>query len=223
VTNLLRQRGVPVVDADTLARQVVEPGTRALRAIVAEFGPEILLENGNLNREKLGGIIFNDEAKRRRLNAIVHPAVRRAMIWAVVRLWMCGERVCVLDVPLLVEAGIWRWMGKVVVVYCSDMIQLQRLEKRDKCTHEAAAARVRAQMAIADKLEYADQVIDNSGGPSELEPQVDALIRRLERETGWTWRLDIFPLFGIISALVCLFRRRLKASRRGQRRRRGAR
>ena len=117
MSSLLRQRGIPVIDADMLARQVVEPGTPALKAIVAEFGSDILLENGSLNREKLGGIVFRNEAKRRRLNAIVHPAVRRAMIWAVVRCWMGGERMCVLDVPLLIEAGIWRWVGKVVVVY----------------------------------------------------------------------------------------------------------
>ncbi|VDB82629.1 unnamed protein product [Peniophora sp. CBMAI 1063] len=175
VSNLLKQRGVPVIDADILAREVVAPGTPGIRAIVSEFGQEVLREDGNLDRPKLGSIIFNDERKRKKLNAIVHPAVRKAMVWAVLRHWMRGDRACVLDVPLLIESGIWHWVGKVVVVYCSQEIQLRRLQERDGSTREAAQSRVKAQMPITDKLDYADQVLDNSGRPADLEPQVDAL------------------------------------------------
>lgn len=114
---MLKQRGVPVIDADVLAREVVMPGTPGLRAIVSEFGPDVLQEDGSLDRPKLGSIIFNDERKRKKLNAIVHPAVRKAMVWAVLKHWVKGDRACVLDVPLLIESGIWRWVGKVVVVY----------------------------------------------------------------------------------------------------------
>ena len=117
VSTLFKQRGIPVIDADVLARKVVLPGTRAYAAIVATFGSDILQPDGYLNRAALGARVFADATERARLNAIVHPAVRRAMIWDVMRCWLRGERMCVVDVPLLIEAGLWRWVAKVVVVY----------------------------------------------------------------------------------------------------------
>ncbi|KAI0056424.1 CoaE-domain-containing protein, partial [Artomyces pyxidatus] len=221
VSNLLAQRGIPIIDADVLARDVVRPGTRALSRIVDTFGPEILQADGTLDRPKLGAIVFGDDAQRRKLNRIVHPAVRWGMLGAVLRCWLRGERACVLDVPLLVESGIWRWVGKVVVVYCSAEIQLQRLMKRDGSTREAAQARLGAQLPITDKLEFADQVIDNSGGPQELDAQVDAFVRRLQRDVGWSWRVSwLFPPWGLFAALWSLAWRRIKHSQRAARRRR---
>lgn len=117
VSSLLASHGIPIIDADVLAREVVAPGTRGLRRIVSVFGREVLRPDGTLDRPKLGEVIFNDEAKRKRLNAIIHPAVRRAMIWRVVKCWLRGERMCVLDVPLLIEVGLWKWMAWVVIVY----------------------------------------------------------------------------------------------------------
>jgi dephospho-CoA kinase len=114
---LLKAKQVPVIDADVLARQAVIPGAPALTKIVNVFGKDILLPNGTLDRKKLGGIIFVDEEKRKKLNAIVHPAVMRAMFWQVIRYWISGERCCVLDVPLLVEGGLWKLVGEIVVVY----------------------------------------------------------------------------------------------------------
>ena len=95
-----------MVDADILARQVVEPGTRGLKAIVSTFGTEILQEDGTLDRKKLGDIIFNDEDKRKRLNKIMHPAVRRAIFWQVLGYWFKGYKYCILDIPLLIESGL---------------------------------------------------------------------------------------------------------------------
>lgn len=117
VSRQLAARNIPVIDADVLARGVVRPGTRTLNKIVSTFGPDILKEDGTLDRPKLGAIVFRDEEQRRKLNAIVHPAVRWAMILGVLKYWLRGERVCVLDVPLLIESRIYRWVGKVVVVY----------------------------------------------------------------------------------------------------------
>jgi dephospho-CoA kinase len=117
VSTLLKASHIPVVDADVIAREVVEPGTHALAEIVREFGSEILKPDGTLDRPKLGSIIFSDEAKRKRLNAIVHPAVRRGMFWAVIRHWWHGEKVCVVDVPLLIESKLYPYVGRVVVVY----------------------------------------------------------------------------------------------------------
>ena len=117
VSKQLAARGIPVIDADVLAREVVSPGTSALKKIISTFGPDILKEDGTLDRAKLGEIVFRDEERRRKLNAIVHPAVRWGMALGILKCWLRGERVCVLDVPLLIESKIHRWVGKVVVVY----------------------------------------------------------------------------------------------------------
>ena len=117
VSRQLAARNIPIIDADILARDVVRPGTQTLNKIVSIFGPDILKEDGTLDRPKLGAIVFRDEEQRRKLNAIVHPAVRSAMILGVFKHWLRGERVCVLDVPLLIESKIYQWVGRVAVVY----------------------------------------------------------------------------------------------------------
>ena len=96
---------------------MVLPGTPAYTTIVKNFGEDILQPDRYLDRKKLGNVIFNDEGKRKQLNGIVHPAVRKAMVWGIVRAWVRGEKVCIVDVPLLIETGVWKWVGKVVVVY----------------------------------------------------------------------------------------------------------
>lgn len=219
VSNLLRARGVPLIDADVIARQVVEPGTPALAKIQAYFGDAVIQPDGTLDRKKLGTIIFDDEEKRRKLNGIVHPAVRWAMLWLVLGYWIRGNKYCVLDVPLLIEGSLWKMVGKVVVVYCSVELQLLRLMLRDNSSREDASSRLNSQLPIAEKVKYADIVIDNSGTRQELEAHVDALVRRLEQDAGWTWRLSwVFPLFMVVSAAATLFwraARRVKGSRRG--------
>lgn len=117
VSKQLKSFGIPVVDADVIARLVVEPGTPALAKIVKHFGEDILLPDGTLDRPKLGSIVFNDEARRKVLNGIVHPAVWRAIFWEVATNWLRGKKICVLDVPLLIEGGLYKWVAKVVVVY----------------------------------------------------------------------------------------------------------
>lgn len=117
VSKQLRSFGLPVVDADVIAREVVAPGTPALAQIVAHFGEGVLQPDGALDRPRLGAIVFGDEAQRRALNRIVHPAVWRAIFWAVVGHWVRGKKICVLDVPLLIEGGLYKWVADVVVVY----------------------------------------------------------------------------------------------------------
>lgn len=140
MSSLLKSYNVPVIDADVLARQVVTPGTRALARIVAEFGKDILKEDGTLNRPKLGDIVFRDDIKRKQLNAIIHPAVQRAMLWSVLKCWLHGEKLCILDVPLLIEAGLWKWVGWIVVVYWQVepmrqlMVGLNLQTARNKCS-----------------------------------------------------------------------------------------
>ncbi|KAH7341342.1 CoaE-domain-containing protein [Rhizoctonia solani] len=220
VSSLLASHGIPVIDADLLARQVVEPGTPGHAAICTTFGTGILKEGSqDIDRKKLGEIIFNDERKRRQLNAIVHPAVRKAMFWSLIRCWLRGERVCVLDVPLLIETGMWKQVGKVVVVYVSKELQMQRLMRRDSSDRTAAHSRVSSQLPLASKLEYADVVIDNSGSTAETDRQVTSLIQRLNKETGWTWFVSwVVPPVGLFLAGWCLAWRAVKRGRKTKRR-----
>jgi len=133
----LASHDIPIIDADLIARQVVEPGTRAHEQIVKAFGKGVLLPSSvnpthsgsdlnsdehdwytrPIDRKKLGSIVFNDEKQRKFLNRIVHPAVTRAIIWGVLKAWLRGEKVVVVDVPLLVEGSLWKWMGRIIVVY----------------------------------------------------------------------------------------------------------
>ncbi|KAI4522116.1 CoaE-domain-containing protein [Schizophyllum commune Loenen D] len=205
VSKLLKDADIPIVDADVLARQVVEPGTPALKKIVKAFGPQILLEDGSLNRKALGEIIFNDAEKRKVLNGIVHPAVRWAMVRAIVWAWLMGKRVCVADVPLLVESGIWRFVAQTVVVSCPYEIQLERLMLRDQSTEEAARARINSQMSMAEKVTYADVVLDNSSTPEALRAQVEELLQRWRNQTRFTWIIEwLVPPIGLIAAAVTL-------------------
>ena len=118
MSNLFKSHDVPVIDLDVLARVAVQPGSFALRSIVRHFGAErVLKPDGTLDREALGNIVFNDEKERRVLNGIVHPAVRRLLAWEVLKCWLRGQPICVVDAPLLIEAGLWRICGQIVVVY----------------------------------------------------------------------------------------------------------
>ncbi|ESK91786.1 dephospho- kinase [Moniliophthora roreri MCA 2997] len=211
VSSLLQTKHhIPLIDADILARQVVEPGTPALKRIVSVFGQDILFPDGTLDRKKLGSIIFNDETKRKQLNGIVHPAVRWAMFKEVVKYWLSGEKMCVLDIPLLVESRLWRWVWGVVLVYCPKSTQLQRLMARDNSSSEEASSRLNSQLDIDVKLGYADEVVDNSGSREELETKVDALVLKLHRQAGLTWKLGwLFPPWGIFSAACILAYRNL--------------
>jgi len=209
VSTLLKASNIPVIDADLIARQVVEPGTTALARIKATFGNQVLFPDGTLDRKKLGSIIFTDDSKRKKLNAIVHPAVRKTMVWQVLKYWIRGYKYCVVDVPLLIEGGLWKWVGSVVVVYCSEELQLQRLMNRDSSSREDALARLGSQLPISEKVIYADIVIDNSGTKSELGNHVERLIERLEMEAGWTWRLSwLLPPLGLLAAALTLWRQR---------------
>lgn len=119
VSNLLKspQYNVPLIDLDILAREVVEPGTSTLRRIRAAFGDAVITPEGGLNRPALGKIIFNNEKERKKLNAIIHPAIRRRLAWLLVKHWIRGEKLVVVDAPLLIEAGLWRFAGKIVLVF----------------------------------------------------------------------------------------------------------
>ena len=173
VNALLASPSVRVVDADALAREVVEPGTPAYKQIVAEFGQEVLQPDGHLDRARLGEIVFPDAAKRKRLEAITHPAIRARFEKIMADLERAGfDGILIWDASLLVEGGGNKNMDRVVVVTTDPATQLRRLMERDRCSEEAARARTASQMPLAIKARYADYVIDNSGTREQTEARV---------------------------------------------------
>ncbi|MGW7020555.1 dephospho-CoA kinase [Streptomyces decoyicus] len=177
VSRLLASYGAVIVDADKIAREVVEPGTPGLAAVVAEFGDGVLTPDGSLDRPKLGGIVFSDPEKLKALNAIVHPLVgaRSAELEA-----SAGpDAVVVHDVPLLTENGLAPLYDLVVVVDAAVGTQLDRLVRLRGMAEDEAKSRMAAQATREQRLSVADLVIDNDGPLEALEPQVRAVWERL--------------------------------------------
>jgi len=173
VARRLADCGAVVIDADRVAREVVEPGTEALAEIVAEFGPAVLLDDGRLDRAALGRRVFGDAAARARLNAIVHPRVARRTEQLVAEL---GEaRVVVHDVPLLVENGLAPTYALVVVVLASEQQRISRLIQERGLTDEEARARIASQAGDAERVAVADVVLVNDAGLADLHAAIDRL------------------------------------------------
>ncbi|MCS3491549.1 dephospho-CoA kinase [Arthrobacter sp. JUb119] len=169
--------GAVVIDADALARQVVEPGTPGLAAIKDTFGEAVLLADGSLNRPALGAIVFADEAARAKLNAIVHPLVREQA--AKLRQGAPAGSLVVEDIPLLVETGQLDSFDAVVVVAAPHAERIRRMVQDRGWTREDAEARMAAQATDDQRAAVADYLLDNSGTLEELEGQVSALYRQL--------------------------------------------
>lgn len=180
VSRRLVARGAVLIDADLLAREVVEPGTPGLAAIVEAFGREVLLADGTLDREALGRIVFADPESRKRLNAIVHPLVGAATTARFeAALAADPAAIVVHDVPLLVESGLGRAYDAVVVVAARPETQLHRLVALRGMTEADARARMAAQASLEDRLAVATHVIWNDGALDELDAQVDEVWRAL--------------------------------------------
>lgn len=172
VANMFRELNIPVVDADIVAREVVERGEQAYGEIVAAFGKDILHADLTINRAKLGEIIFNDEQKRKKLNEIVHPAIRARMEQYKNEYIAAGHAVVVMDVPLLFESKQQHLYDKVLVVYVDEDVQLQRLMERNNLTKEEALARISSQLPLREKLDKADYVINNNGSIDDTRQQL---------------------------------------------------
>ncbi|TMD41882.1 MAG: dephospho-CoA kinase [Chloroflexi bacterium] len=176
VASLFARLGAEVVDADQLAREVVEPGQPALAQIVESFGADILLPEGRLDRARLGQLVFADPSARARLNAITHPAILERMRQEIAA--RAGrDGLLVLDIPLLYESGRQNLVEKVVVVWVDRATQLERLTGRTGITAQAAQQRIDSQMPLDEKRARADYLIDNRGTTEETERQVRALYR----------------------------------------------
>jgi dephospho-CoA kinase len=185
VARRLVEHGAVHIDADDLARRVVEPGKPALTRIVEEFGTGVLRRDGTLDRAKLGEIVFGDETARARLNAIVHPAVRALTERLIERaVAEDPDAVIVYDVPLLVEASVSEDLpfDLIVVTSAPRRTQVKRLVEERGLEQTQAEARVDAQVGNTERLEVADVVIDTDGSMAHTMSQTDALWQRIRRE-----------------------------------------
>lgn len=181
VASMLRDREYPVIDADVLARELLEPGQDAFREVVREFGAEILRADGKVDRPKLGAIVFSDAQRRARLEEILHPRIRDVVAQWFAALERAGStELAFEDAALILESGGRGNLDRVVVCWCRPDQQLERLRERGMSL-EDARRRIDAQMPIDEKCRLADEVIDCSGTLAETERQVDRAVERLKR------------------------------------------
>lgn len=178
VAEIFASLGVPVIDADLVAREVVEPGTPALAEVAAAFGPGVLGPDGRLDRARLRTRIFADDTARTRLEAILHPRIR-ARMEALAR--AADAEYCLLVIPLLVERGQRKLVDRVLVVDAPEPLQVERVCARDGVTPEAARAIIRTQAPRAVRLAAADDVVRNTGAEARLRREVEALHHRYRR------------------------------------------
>ncbi|MDG5471035.1 dephospho-CoA kinase [Jeotgalibacillus sp. ET6] len=178
IASRLIKKGYTVIDADLAARKVVEPNQEAYRKIIEHFGSEIVAEDGTIDRAKLGSIIFTSETERKKLNSIVHPAVRKEMLEQQEAAVDEGNKTVFLDIPLLFESKLQWMVDKIIVVYVQEDIQLKRLMERNQYTAEEAQARISSQAPLSQKKMQADAVIDNSGTIEQSFLQLDQLLNQ---------------------------------------------
>jgi dephospho-CoA kinase len=182
VLQRLATLGVPTIDADRLAREVVQPGSRAIEAIAQRFGSDMLDANGALNRRALGDRIFADPTARRDLEAITHPAIYDAIrAWRTQLIAAGHDRVAVADIPLLYETGHEGDFDRVIVTRCEPDQQIARLRARDGLTEEDARQRLAAQWPIDEKAARAHYIIDTSGSIEETDRQIDRVLEKLNQ------------------------------------------
>jgi dephospho-CoA kinase len=178
VSSKLRDAGVPVVDADSLAREVVAPGTPALAAIRKRFGPDAVRSDGTMDRVRIGHLVFRDKRARQDLEGIIHPAVIKAIEEFFEKLPK-KTPFAVADIPLLYETGRQAQFDSVIVVACPREMQLQRVLSRDRLSKEDAERRLAAQLPIDEKVKKANHVIRTDGGFEKTDEQIKNLMASL--------------------------------------------
>jgi dephospho-CoA kinase len=181
VCEVFRELGAAVLDADKVARDVVEPGTVGLDRVVEAFGETVLRADGSLNRPKVGAIVFADEEKRLLLNSIIHPLVFESQ-----NRWLeevesnDPDAMAIVDAALMIESGGYKRFEKLIVVWCEAELQLQRLMARDGISKEVAEARIAAQLPQDEKKRYADLLIDTSNGYDDTRRQTNEIFQKLK-------------------------------------------
>ena len=175
VLTYFKDKGIPYIDADIVAREVVEPGTEGLKAIVDTFGSHVLQDDGMLNREALGAIVFHNEEKRQLLNSCLKTHIRNRIMELTSQYEQGNTPILIYDIPLLIEGEWYTMMDEVWLVYVNETTQIERLMSRNGYTREDAIARINSQMRLDDKRAYADIIIDNNGTPHDLTVQLNTI------------------------------------------------
>ena len=175
VLTYFKDKGIPYIDADIVAREVVEPGTEGLKAIVDTFGSHVLHDDGTLNREALGAIVFHNEEKRQLLNSCLKTHIRNRIMELTSQYEQGNTPILIYDIPLLIEGEWYTMMDEVWLVYVNESTQIERLMSRNGYTREDALARINSQMRLDDKCAYADIIIDNNGTPHDLTVQLNTI------------------------------------------------
>jgi dephospho-CoA kinase len=178
-----RRRGLPVIDADALAREVVAPDSPGLAEIVREFGAEVL-QGAELDRPKLAALVFGDPAARQRLESITHPRIQALRDARLSELGARGEPLACYEVPLLFEKGLEATLRPVVVVSVPEALQVERAQQRDRASEAMTRSRLAAQLPLAEKAARADHVIDNSGSLADTWAAADTVLRRVCESVG---------------------------------------
>jgi len=176
VASMLEDLGAKVIDADYIARKVVEPNQAAWKEIVQSFGKNILNPDNSINRKELGEIIFNDDEKRKRLNDITHPKIIQRVREAVETYKNENVKVVIIEAALIVEkGGLKDLIEELIVVTSDEASQIERLTKRNNLSKEEALSRINSQMPTLEKAQYADYIIDNSGTTDKTQDQVKSI------------------------------------------------
>ncbi|MGI6575231.1 MAG: dephospho-CoA kinase [bacterium] len=177
VGNMLRELGIPVIDADLIAREIVQPGKPAYEEIIAVFGHGVVQPDGNLDRKRLGAIVFANATLLSRLNKITHPRIAQEIKKRLAHHEEEGTPLVVVDIPLLLEGKSHIEVDEVWLVSCDSASQLQRLQTRDQISAEEAQMRIKAQMPLTEKAKYAHRIIDNSGDINNTRRQVEEFLQ----------------------------------------------
>lgn len=191
VCEVFRELGAVVLDADKTAREVVEPNTKGWKLIVDNFGETVLQSDKQIDRAKLGAIVFADEARRQLLNSIVHPLVFEAQNqWLVMRETENPRNIAIIDAALMIESGGYKRFDKLIVVWCKPEIQLERLMARNNLSREEALIRINAQMPQEEKKRFADYLIDTSEGFEATKTQTIEIYSQLELLTNGKRKIE---------------------------------
>ncbi|MFT8363256.1 MAG: dephospho-CoA kinase [Sporolactobacillus sp.] len=184
VANWLKQQEIALIDADQIARQVVAPNEEGLSRIRAHFGNSVVKQDGSLDRNKLGQLVFSHHRKLKELNELLHPLIRARMKAQLADLQAHGCPFVFLDIPLLFESHLEDWVDRIVVVYVPQELQLRRLMARNSLDPQAATARIDAQLPLEEKARRADAVINNSGSLEATHEQLHQLMARWNLSEG---------------------------------------
>lgn len=185
VSGMLSDLGAKIIDADKIAREIVNPGMAALKKIVENFGSEILNLDGTLDRKALGNKVFSDPGKLRLLNEITHPEIRRIVEERISQIReRCSGIIIVIDAAVLIESGMSDLVDEIWIVYVDQDTQIKRLIKRNSMEPEEAEMRIKSQMSFCEKVKYSHRIIDNSKDVEHTKKQVEALWRHLNNDGG---------------------------------------